>query len=699
MKGNVFIDHIYDLIKVDEVLSELIDAFKSNIEECKRENQIFLISKIYPTATHRRWEHQLGVYNLINSCVNTSFPNIKRKLQSKELMAAALLHNIGHSKIGYDTEEAFLYYINKNKMKDYFKDRYKDVYNILSSECNKCDKKCLESIVDRNLYKQICNWETAKIIRDNKDKLDLIKGIDKYLLIKYCVCPKNKGFELIEYFNKIDYVLRDLFHLGVLSFRINLQYLFAKYDKVTSLNDINEFEMINNYLYLYIKDNVYNDNKVLIHSRRYQKFLLNYLSEENININNLKSLKCLDSDSKIDNYIEEVTFANKYIEVFSTENDMVENLSNLYAEEVLLPTGWDLLKYEKEKNILLAVYDGERKISDKYKKLKVFAIPQVTKLNDIFDLLMNVSKGYVTKSDFRRELLTFILMKKINIDFERYTELLKEIILEIIKQDKELILNVINEMIGSEFSNINVKDEKKDGAIGFEHKEIEAENTVENKCADEETSDNEINGENKSEVEEQPNFINDLFKLISQNSIISAKASIERETYEFLNEKLIPQLIESPQEVIKREAGKTLVKLIGQRLEALIKSGATNNAGIALEYFVYLKECLISEEDEKLTLVYPSVLILEDSNSNKSNREIDCLTIKYKEGKISMDFIEITTNDSRVKSISDLTKNRNIIDDVQKRYNYINIKKRIITPVENIKIETIENTVKEPLFR
>jgi HD superfamily phosphohydrolase/tRNA A-37 threonylcarbamoyl transferase component Bud32 len=75
--------------------------------------QLGLVNTIYPTATHNRLEHSIGVFRncclYINSLFNDSYNPLFRQLVNvndiKSLLLASLLHDIGHYPLAHEIEE------------------------------------------------------------------------------------------------------------------------------------------------------------------------------------------------------------------------------------------------------------------------------------------------------------------------------------------------------------------------------------------------------------------------------------------------------------------------------------------------------------------------------------------------------------------------------------------------------------------
>src|SRR3990172_3675408 len=91
-------DPIHDYIELDDLALSLIDT--PQVQRLRRIRQLGFSNLVYPGANHTRFEHSLGVYHLTGHLID----QVDEKEQ-KELMAAALLHDIGHGPFSHATEE------------------------------------------------------------------------------------------------------------------------------------------------------------------------------------------------------------------------------------------------------------------------------------------------------------------------------------------------------------------------------------------------------------------------------------------------------------------------------------------------------------------------------------------------------------------------------------------------------------------
>jgi len=100
-------DPIHDYIELDDLALALIET--PQVQRLRRIRQLGFSNLVYPGANHTRFEHSLGVYHLAKHLVKQV-----DEQQRNELLAAALLHDIGHGPFSHATEELILRYTRKS---------------------------------------------------------------------------------------------------------------------------------------------------------------------------------------------------------------------------------------------------------------------------------------------------------------------------------------------------------------------------------------------------------------------------------------------------------------------------------------------------------------------------------------------------------------------------------------------------------
>jgi HD superfamily phosphohydrolase len=100
-------DPIHDYIELDDLALALLET--PQVQRLRRIRQLGFSNLVYPGANHTRFEHSLGVYHLAKHLVK----HVDEQ-ERNELLAAALLHDIGHGPFSHATEELIFRYTRKS---------------------------------------------------------------------------------------------------------------------------------------------------------------------------------------------------------------------------------------------------------------------------------------------------------------------------------------------------------------------------------------------------------------------------------------------------------------------------------------------------------------------------------------------------------------------------------------------------------
>src|SRR5659263_781013 len=100
-------DPIHDYIELDELALSLIET--PQVQRLRRIRQLGFSNLVYPGANHTRFEHSLGVYHLAKHLIKQV-----DERQRNELLAAALLYDMGYGSFSHATEEVILRYTRKS---------------------------------------------------------------------------------------------------------------------------------------------------------------------------------------------------------------------------------------------------------------------------------------------------------------------------------------------------------------------------------------------------------------------------------------------------------------------------------------------------------------------------------------------------------------------------------------------------------
>jgi len=105
MSNLIIKDPLYKQILVENEFKEIIDS--PQFQRLRNIKQTAFVDMVYPNANHTRFSHSIGAYHLMNKVLNNgNFDNLDKKTK-KDLLLAALLHDIGHGPFSHSWEKVF----------------------------------------------------------------------------------------------------------------------------------------------------------------------------------------------------------------------------------------------------------------------------------------------------------------------------------------------------------------------------------------------------------------------------------------------------------------------------------------------------------------------------------------------------------------------------------------------------------------
>ncbi len=227
------LDPIHGIIRLTELELQFIDH--PLFQRLRNIRQNSFVYKVFPSATHSRFEHSLGVMHLsymmlnhlkMNASVYPSendqqiFTAINALPASyiQELRLAALLHDIGHGPMSHQFD---LFMPKKEQMKDDFDERYADVFSMMKDN-EKVEHESISMLFIHYIYNQLASEFKEKINIDN-----VIKIIDsRYKDQEITLCLNRKKVNILPLFSsmlsscpidvdRMDYLWRDSYFSGV----------------------------------------------------------------------------------------------------------------------------------------------------------------------------------------------------------------------------------------------------------------------------------------------------------------------------------------------------------------------------------------------------------------------------------------------------------------------------------------------------
>ncbi len=180
-------DPIYGFIEITPLMQQIIDTLQfQRLRELKQLGAAYFV---YPSATHTRFEHSLGVSHLaglVGKSLQKSQPELcitDRKIEL--LRIAGLIHDIGHGPFShlYDSPE------------------------IRGDEPEHEERGC-------STFKMMCEYYDFPLTKTEIELiLDMVdpKGWKQHLWLNQIIANKISQIDV----DKIDYIRRDCYHLGM----------------------------------------------------------------------------------------------------------------------------------------------------------------------------------------------------------------------------------------------------------------------------------------------------------------------------------------------------------------------------------------------------------------------------------------------------------------------------------------------------
>ncbi len=220
INGHIVVDPIYGNIEIDDLLHKLLmfpDVQKEQ-ENLEGIRCLGLISLVFPSATHTKWEHYMGMYHVAG----------KLRLSTEEMKKFkiyCILGGIGHLPYTYAAEEGVLL---AAKLSKEFQDTLRKVLEPVWEMCIKHKQELestnrLDQLLENHEYESLHDWFCGLKIKRMPKEVEL--G-DREWLICHRLDGTSKFRRLYRIVSRYDYVQRDLHYTGLARFSIPTSVAF-----------------------------------------------------------------------------------------------------------------------------------------------------------------------------------------------------------------------------------------------------------------------------------------------------------------------------------------------------------------------------------------------------------------------------------------------------------------------------------------
>jgi len=475
------IDHIYKYIVIEDNIAKIFatTSLGKELNRLKRIQQLGLIARRFPLARHTKYEHNLGVFYLVDKMLSCANVSSSANIRDSSLKIAALVHGIGHLPFSFATEKALLLAASVDlKTNEEIKEKINFVGNIICGKC-KVKNRCFEKIILEKDVFHLFKWFSAYKVFQARQELETtfssMASFNINEVCKYLVCKQNIGYKILYNLDRFDCIIRDLFYIGTINVSVNLEYYLKNINigsdkKLTLPQEWKGIASLENYL----EDNIYNNSQVNAYCGIFVKIVAQNIVDGKISLSNLFKtddrlllLKMKKNNKRVrlekNRYslggflksIDENEFKQVYSKSFYQEEDTMDIERRCIGCRTI-----NLFKYPKDLGFFATIAE----LREEIKSSQFWDEP-----NTKFIIFFNFKKGNLkkcleaiakfeksgnlpTESD-NRQISEFIFGEENfeKIDYERYKDLITPIISNAIKIDNNKLNISLDEGINSRF--------------------------------------------------------------------------------------------------------------------------------------------------------------------------------------------------------------------------------------------------------
>jgi len=218
----IIIDPVHGDIGLSELETKLIDT--PTFQRLRKIKQLGFANMVYPSATHTRFEHSLGVMHIMSRIIDNTREQFRKQFSEEDkqkLRIAALLHDVGHYPYSHVMEK-----IDWDSAKKYIRRRDEDE----TRENDTHPKYPLHDDLGKIIITE--RKDIKKILRDNdidpEEIASLVKGEHQNL-------PNllNRSLDV----DRLDYLVRDSMNTGLPYGRVDINYIVNNLE-ITAENEI-----------------------------------------------------------------------------------------------------------------------------------------------------------------------------------------------------------------------------------------------------------------------------------------------------------------------------------------------------------------------------------------------------------------------------------------------------------------------------
>lgn len=385
-------DIIHGNITIDPLAKRIIDT--EEFQRLRSIKQLGCCNYVFPSATHTRFEHSIGVYHLASKYIDI----LQRKGdyftddQSNCIRIAALIHDLGHGPYSHLFDELF----DENKNHEYRSIKMFETMNKkYNFEISDNDIEMIQKIIDPKKYKIPQEYKYVFQIVSNQNGVDVDRF--DYIMRDIRMIGLNYGIEYERIMNHSDIINGEIVFSEKVKTNIDdfFRTRFIMYKEVYNHRTVRGIEfMMKEYIKIFdevfnISDIITNDNWSIFMRLNDGMVNLSYMKKDLINTDKVEKSK------EMDKVVENIHRRRIYKSVGEIITDSEISLDGYDTVKVIVDSvkisyyGKEKCRFAQERNICdksLTIENGGKYVTSIYyksEKDKLYAEELFSRLKDI----------------------------------------------------------------------------------------------------------------------------------------------------------------------------------------------------------------------------------------------------------------------------------------------------------------------------
>lgn len=220
-KKSIYIkDSVHNYIKIEKkIIQEIVDC--KELQRLRYINQLGITHLVFPDATHTRFSHSLGAYEISRKIIAESKYFKDRTYEKMLFMITALVHDIGHGPISHHFEQVFTWFDHEKMGTQIIRNSQTEIHNILlkydpnliSDVCDLINKKSKYNSIQQLISSDVDVDRMDYLLRDSQHTSHTLGAYDLSRLINGMIITQENVVFKLNTLNVLEDFLLGRFHM------------------------------------------------------------------------------------------------------------------------------------------------------------------------------------------------------------------------------------------------------------------------------------------------------------------------------------------------------------------------------------------------------------------------------------------------------------------------------------------------------